>query len=156
MAKKTTLTVITPDGTFTRTTTRTYTHLVVVGPVMAHVLESQRQHSLSSAQSLLAKYERTVATGWCQDARPGVGGMWDRECCAAHLADGSYLRWIDDCKQRIADMTAQGTITDDCGPVHEVGWCGRLDLAQTLAKQHVGYYRWVRIYDRQGTLIASW
>lgn len=48
-------------------------------------------------------------------------------------------KWGDWWKERIADMENNW---------HVLGWCGRLDLAQQLARGHqAGYFQHVRIYD---------
>jgi hypothetical protein len=161
MAKKTALVVTSPLGTFTRSTARTYTYLVVVKGYPAERLEASRLAQIAAAQGRLALYLRTVATGQCQDARPGTAGDWDRECTARHLADGSFQQWIAENRAEIARLTARGPITQDAEgwslsdenlastPAWDVaGWCGRFDLAAKLAATPtLQAYREVAIVD---------
>jgi hypothetical protein len=148
MAKKTTLVVVTPVGTFTRTTARTYSHVVTVSHYRAELREQQRLAALANAKRQLARYLRTIETGQCQDARPGASGDWDRECTAKFLADGSYTEFVASTRATIADLESQGVITEDAHPTPGViGWCGRLDLALKLAATERASYRHVQIFE---------
>lgn len=158
---KTKLTVTSAYGTFTRTTARTYSHLVIAKGYMAERLEANRLAAISEATKTLAKYRSTVATGIDPDARPAgtVGGNWDRECTARYLAEGKYTGWIADTEAELARLIAMGPITDDrdhyClngtnGPPtwFVLGWNGRLDLARKLASStEASRYRNVVILD---------
>lgn len=167
---KPTLTVTTDIGTFTRQTARTYTHVVVAKGYRAELIESYRQAEIKRTTKDLATYRLTVATGQCQDARPGASGNWDREMTAQHLADGSYARYIADAEAELARLTAMQPITEDrpswgvsdanlaATPAwFALGWCGRLNLAATLAKSNeASRYRNVRVYEvATGKLVAK-
>ncbi len=132
--------VVTEFGTFKRSTkSRAYSHFVVVGPVRADVREHGRVSEIKHLRKLVAEYRKVVETGQCQDARPGRGGDWDRECTAKFLADGSYTKWIAQYEASIAKLEAQGTITETSGAPSAAGWCGRLDLARKEAARHTRY-----------------
>lgn len=155
------LTVTTEWGTFTRSTARTYTHLVIVKGYRAERIEAGRLANIADAKKRLAQYRQVVATGQCQDARPGRAGDFDRECTAKFLAEGRYAGWIQDAEQEIIRLEAVGPITEDRAdwgldaatlakvPTWGVlGWCGRIDLARKLATtQQAAAYRNVQIID---------
>lgn len=158
---KPTLTVTSEFGTFTRSTARTYTHIVIVKGYKAELVEGYRLESIKTHLKDLANYRKTVETGQCQDARPGAGGEWDRKITAVNLADGSYTRWIAANEAEVARLQAVGPITEDQNtgslaanylgqaPTFSViGWCGRLDLARKLATStEASRYRTVVIVD---------
>jgi len=149
MAKKTTLTVDSTHGTFTRQTARTYTHLVAVKGERAELLESERVRWIASRRREVARYRAILATGIDKDWRPAgtIGGNWDRECTAAFLADGSFTKWISEGETALAALEARGPITADAGTEWvAAGWCGRLDLAVKLAAQQ-DRYRHVAIIE---------
>ena len=157
MAKATKLTVTSTLGTFTRTTARTYTHLVVVKGYRAEVREAQRQANLANAKKTVAEYRLVVATGVCQNARPGTAGDWDRKCTAQFLAEGIYTKLIATLDAKLADPVLNTPITkDDAGDYGVIGWCGRLDLADKLVDQQ-GHYRHVAIIDvATGAVVQEW
>ena len=133
MAKQTKLAVISDLGTFTRTTARTYTHLVVVKGLKHEGRERQRRHTINTLTEELAEYRLTVATGVCQKPRAGQSGDWDRKCTAQFLAEGLYTEWIANAEARLASPELTTPITEDgAGDYDAIGWCGRLDLAAKL------------------------
>ena len=146
--KKQLLTVTTAHGTFTRTTARAYSHIVVVSHLRAEILERQRLASLAEQKRQLARNLRTIETGQCQDARPGASGDWDRQCTAKFLADGSYADFVATNREAIARLESQGVITEDGKQTPGcIGWCGRLDLAMKLAAIEAATFRNVRIFE---------
>jgi hypothetical protein len=152
MAKKTTLTVTTAIGTFTRTTARTYTHIVLVAGYKHEVAEARRQEDLKSQLAQAAKYRRILAGEKNIDIRTDhpVSEAFDRECQAQYLADGSYAKWAEKCEEAAALIIAGGPITQDGGPnsFGIIGWCGRIDLARKLANGDIARtYRTVKIFD---------
>jgi hypothetical protein len=127
------LKVITDVGTFTRTTERTYTHIVVVKGYRAEKLEASRLHHIKDCKQSLERYK----------------------------ADPAYARYIPECEAELATLEARGPITkdgdhwgdfrgltSDTPQWHVHGWTGRLDLARKLyATEGASRYRDVRIYD---------
>lgn len=143
---KTRLTVKTELGTFTRTTARTYSHVVVVDNERAEVLESERLRRIAEQRVYLKKYE-LGAGGIAQDVRP-LSREFDLKCHAEYLADGSYTRWIAGANETIAKLEATGPITADVPGAGVIGWAGRLDLARKLATSALATrYRTVKIFD---------
>lgn len=150
MAKIPTLTVTTEFGTFTRQTARTYTHLVIVSGERCERLEGTRLANLAEAKKNLAKYQRTIETGQCQDARNGQAGEYDRQFTAQSLADGSFQKWVAWEQDRIQHLEAQGPITEDqgTGTWTVISWNGRLDLARKEAQGTVAArYRKVHVIE---------
>jgi hypothetical protein len=151
------LTVTTDAGTFTRTTARTYTHIVVAKGVRAELLEARRLRDLASARKNAAEYQDAHDNGTLYDARPAgtVGGDWDRECHAAFRAEGKYAGWAQDARERAAKHEARGVITADEGDTFIIlGWAGRADLAAKVAVTELARdYRDVRIYALDGTRV---
>ena len=147
MAKQT-LTVTTDAGTFTRTTARTYSHIVVVANKRHEALEARRVSDNAHIQRDLTKYLETVRTGINPDDRT----EWKRALTAQWIADGSYAKWISQLQQELADSTP---ITADVATdLSVLGWCGRLDLAVKLAAgEEARVYRDVRIYALDGTRV---
>lgn len=156
------LTVTTEFGTFTRTTARTYTHLVIVQGYKAERIEANRLACIADTTKTLAKYRKTLATGIDPDWRPAgtVGGDHDRRCTAQFIAEGRYAEWIADAERALARLLFMAPITQDrnswtlddanltATPTFKVsGWCGRLDLAQKLAGKERDTYRLVAIID---------
>jgi hypothetical protein len=141
-------------GTFTRTTGRTYTHLVAVSGFRAELLEADRLGGIVAERKQAAKYRRIVATGRNPEDRLPV----HQELTATWIADGSLLKWAEEAEARAAKLEARGPITvdgasgwlQDDAPVvpHVLGWCGRLDLARKLASSNeAARYRTVRIFE---------
>lgn len=155
---KTKLTVQTEVGTFTRTTVRTYTHLVVARGYRASMIEAYRLATIASERKQAANYRETVRLGY----NPKDNSPFSRQCTVEHLADGSYLKWIASCDALIARLEAHGPVTrdldnwglDEANLASEattwrvVGWCGRLDLAQKLvASRDCGNLVDVRVFS---------
>ena len=143
------LTVDTAYGTFSRRTARTYTHLVVVGPIRFEVLEARRLADIRHRSKEAARYRLVVATGQDPTNRPAgtIGGDWDRECSAKYLADGSYLKWAEEAEAHVRQLTDAGPFLKDEGSPRVAGWCGRLDLARKLAAQQTRSFRFVAIIE---------
>lgn len=145
------LNVVTPLGTFTRSTVRTYTHLVVVKGFRAERREASRVTEIANLRKEVAKYRRTVETG----VDPTDDRVQSRDFTARSLANGSYAKWILDTDASIAKLEAQGPITEDgdtfCGGTpswNVLGWCGRLDLAGKLAaSKEADRYRHVAVVE---------
>lgn len=144
MAKTTKLTVKTDVGTFTRTTARTYTHLVVAKGVRHEILEAERLTKLQSLTNERARYAATILSG-IDPQHPEHVADW--------LAAGLYAKWVAGLNERIAAIATP--ITEDRGTSWDVlGWCGRPDLAfrKATEKGRVHYYdsasrhREVRVY----------
>jgi hypothetical protein len=148
---KTKLTVTTDAGTFTRTTTRTYSHIVVVKGERHELLQAERLAGIAQCLKYAAEYEKTVATGVSRDDRTD----WHREQTAKNIADGSYAKWIASYRAEAAELAARAPITADAGDTFGIlGWCGRLDLAGKLAAtDQASRYREVRIYALDGTRV---
>jgi hypothetical protein len=128
MTKKTKLTVKTDVGTFTRTTARTYTHVVVAKGVRHELLEAERLAALASARKLVAEYAAVVA-----GLRAPLGG----------LGRDRYTDYLASEEARLAKLEATGPITEDHGTKWVVlGWCGRPDLAAKKVNEtgRVHYY----------------
>lgn len=135
------LTVTTPEGTFTRQTARTYTHLVITRGYRAELLEAKRLQEIPYFRKLARNY------------RKGLDGYGT----PARTPQDQLNTWADEYDQRAADLEAKGPITQD----HDrgwglAGWCGRLDLAVKLADQEAKTYRQVKIYRvADGQLVGS-
>jgi hypothetical protein len=141
---KTKLKVTTDVGTFTRTTVRTYTHIVVAQSKAEH-LEAERLHTISWAtkyiehlDAKLADYAAYALTEKYPDSQPVLENNLDRVT-----------------KRKLA-AEAQGVITED-GPWSVLGWCGRLDLARklTTTDQTTRYFRNIRIYAIDGAQVLG-
>lgn len=145
--KKATLTVTTDLGTFTRTTARTYTHLVIVKGYRADRIEAHRVATIAHNLKLAKQY------------RKGLDGS-GRPCSSVNQEQLNI--WADEYQQSALVLEAMAPITDDKASwgLDEVnltsvptwgviGWCGRLDLARKLAagKEGVERFRDVRIID---------
>ncbi len=156
------LTVTTEFGTFTRSTVRTYTHLVIVQGYKAERIEANRLATIASTRRELKKYQQTVATGIDPDWRPAgtIGGDWDRKFTAEGLADGRFVGYIQHAEAEVARLEAIGPVTQDrdnwslseanltgTPTFKAAGWCGRLDLARKLAGKERDSYRLVAIID---------
>jgi hypothetical protein len=149
--KKAALKVVTPFGTFTRTTARTYTHLVIAKGERAELLEAERLAGIKERRKKAAQYAETQRTGIGHDLRPAgtVGGDWDRKCTAEYVAEGQYERWAIAAAATADKLEADGVITADRGSDFGVlGWSGRLDLARKVASTDIAArYRTVIIID---------
>lgn len=144
------LIVKTELGTFTRTTARTYSHIVVVAGYRAELREAERLGGIARAREEAARYRRAVETNTPDDLRRDpIARAFDLKCHAKWMADGSYQKWAESCDREAAILEAKGPITtdDDKNP-GVLGWCGRLDLARKLAAgREAVRYRTVRIFD---------
>jgi len=165
MAKTTKLTVTTAVGTFTRTTARTYSHVVVVGPARAEVLEAERLIAMQSLQDQIARYAAAVADNGAaslaaERARVTRNGLTPEqvESWLARIADihcgASQAKYLADAQASLAAYEAEGPVTEDRGDWTVLGWSGRFDLAEKLASsssldgwQAVARFRAVRVYD---------
>jgi len=167
MAKK--LVVKTDVGTFTRSTDRTYTHLVVVKGYRLERLEAARLAEIQTLSKERAKYEAALE-GRIDVRNHPVAKAWDIECHERNLRDGDYPKWIASCTERINALKAAGPVTKDGNdwsdfnprykghgtePVWAVlGWNGRLDLALKLAdSKQADAFRDVRVYALDGTRV---
>lgn len=147
---KTKLTVRTDIGTFTRTTARSYSHVIVIKGRRSDWLERNRLRELENMREQATRYRRALETGEYQlgPHDRSVATPWALECHARYLADGSYQKWADDCAAAAAKLEAEGPITEDSGDWGVWGWAGRLDLAvKEAATSRLEHYRHVRIYD---------
>jgi hypothetical protein len=151
------LTVTTDAGTFTRTTARTYTHIVVAKGLRSEVLEARRLRDLAQARKEAREYQDTHDNGTLYNARPAgtIGGDWDRECNAKFRAEGRYAEWAQNARDRVASHEARGPITADEGDTFGIlGWAGRADLAAKVAvTENARDYRDVRVYALDGTRV---
>lgn len=159
MTKKATLVVVTPVGTFKRSTARTYTHLVVVGPKRAEWLEEKRVAKIASRRKSVAKHEAAIADNGAAElaaerARVIRNGLavvdadkWIAQIAYIHEAP-AQIEYRDAALAEIATLEAKGTITADEGAPEVLGWCGRLDLARKLANtEQATPHRFVHIYE---------
>lgn len=130
------LTVTTDVGTFTRRTARTYTHIVLVKDVRAEVLAADRFQELTSTHRELNAYRAGTGT----DGRP-LDPKW--------IESGKVAGWITDLEAKLAQLEAQGNITQDQPTDWTVyAWCGRRDLAdKQFETEQLARYRHVRLYD---------
>jgi len=157
MAKHTKLTVATEVGTFTRTTVRTYTHLVVAGPTRAEVLEARRQEQMAESRREIAEYGAPgavinhIAAERARVTRNGMSPAQVDEWMAriAHLhTDETFAGYAADAAATLARLEQEGPVTVDRDAPGVLGWCGRLDLAMKLAAtEQANPYRWVRVVD---------
>lgn len=143
MAKKQTLTVTTEFGTFTRTTARTYTHVVIASGRSDTAICARLTWDLK-----LAKQNRRYYQGM-------LDGTEARANCYSH----GVLMTDDMLKARVAELQAEieaieaGTKLDAeiaksaAATFGDLGWCGRLDLARKLAAPNVTEFRKVLIID---------
>jgi hypothetical protein len=148
---KTKLEVKTEHGTFTRTTARTYTHLVIAKGYRAEKIEASRLFEITEARKDATRYRKVIAQG--HDPQFPNSAEW--------LAEGKYAQWAEEADQRAARLEAVGPITADLDNwgLHDanlastptwgvLGWCGRLDLARKLADTDgASRYRTVHIID---------
>lgn len=143
MAQK--LTVTTEVGTFTRSTARTYTHLILVKDVRHEALEAGRLDFISSRKATAKGYRQTLATGTSKDD----SCQFHRDFTAKTIADGSLAKWADEYEREAAEREAAGPVTADQVTDWEAwGWSGRLDLAvKEATTARLGRRRQVRIYD---------
>jgi len=171
------LTVKTDVGTFTRTTARTYTHVVVAKGYRAEILEASRLAAIAEAKRQVAEYSRIVETndptiGARKVERDGnsVARDWDIKCHTEFIADGSYAKWLANSKAEAARLEALGPITADANSWGDfgrhtstgepatwqvLGWCGRADLAGKLAdSKEASKFRDVRVYAVDGTRVS--
>lgn len=139
------LVVKTDVGTFTRTTARTYSNIVVTNAYRAEWLEGQRVACLADTRALVARYKKTLQTGVGHDDR----NEFHRQFTARCIADGSYVKWLAEKEAQLVRLEDQGKIVEDQDTPWEVlGWTGRLDLARKLAStSDAAIFRTVRIYD---------
>lgn len=152
---KTKLAVTTEYGTFTRTTARTYTHLVILRGYRAEMREGYRQAEIAAQKKEAARYRRVIAAG--HDVKDTTA--WQRENTQQFLNEGKFLAWAEMAERRVAQLEAMGPITADgndgwtladAAPVLSwgvAGWCGRLDLARKLADKERNTWREVMIVD---------
>jgi hypothetical protein len=113
--KPRTLTIHTPHGTVTRTTARTYTHVVT-------------RAGLTLLEELAVLHERV-----CRTEQHLADTATEPRVLMMHLANGErQLKQIEALQARIATT----------GPFHRdpiiCGWCGRLELALRLAARVPG------------------
>lgn len=148
MAKAAAVKVVTEVGTFTRTTARSYSHIVVVGPVRAAYLERRRQEQMAAAADDAVRYAKIAETG----VNPRMSkspSEHDVLCHEKFLSDGSYMLWSRQAEASLASLTEKGEITASEGAPAAYGWCGRLELArrQRASVAAQGIYEWVRVFD---------
>jgi hypothetical protein len=149
------LKVSSPLGTFTRTTVRTYTHLVVVRGKKHETLEAQRLRGIASWKKEAAKYREVIAAGF--DRTDRNNGGFDQKFTAEKLADGSYAKWATECETSARELEARGPITED-GDNDAwafIGWCGRLDLAQKLYAQQDDWRHVAIVSVADGSVVFS-
>lgn len=139
---KSKLTVTTPEGTFTRTTARTYTHLVVAGPTRAEVAEDDRLKELAHCSKAARRYAQLKDV----DGKPLEPRWWDRAAA-----------WAAEEAQRAAHLANRGRITSDQGTTGVLCWNSRLDLAMTEARRDTSQrFRTVRVYEvATGKMVAE-
>jgi hypothetical protein len=131
-------TVETPHGTVTRTTERTYTHVVTAaGPLLVEILaeqERQRAGHLESAIVMARAIEGTAPyPEW-------MAGMAPKDRADRAKANAKYhaevVGVIDTRLERLrAQLEAEGPKAR--GKLFVRGWCGRPDLAAKLVSQSI-------------------
>jgi len=142
MAKRT-LTVTTEFGTFTRTTHRDYTYVIVAGPRRFESREQERQAEMRGSRESIAYYRRIIDNGGDPDAP-----LWRQKYIAEGLASGEYAKALASARARLTTNDARGVITEDSGKPCAWGWSSRLDLARKeAASSRLRWARWVRIFD---------
>ncbi|WP_181423052.1 hypothetical protein [Serratia marcescens] len=144
MAAKTKYFAIDANGArHTRTTARTYTHMVVV----CHNLEKSRQGA--SSKEAKASHARNYDYH-AREAGPNPQFRHSPEHMAEHKRIAAMDRdhYVEICV--LADIerinkAGKGEYADQW---HDFGWCGRLDLAQKLAAKWAHYGK-VEILEAQ-------
>jgi hypothetical protein len=150
MAKKTTLTVTTPHGTFTRETNRPYAYIVVARGSRLDYLTRNNQGEVVNATKNLA-YERQclaeleggfVRYEWNGTREAQIANA--QECIAANLA---FLAPGAAQAKLAAEIAASDARL--LAPFSEKGgqWSSRLDLAIRVANDMATTCRDVRIFD---------
>lgn len=134
MAKQTKLTVATPLGTFTRTTARAYSHIVVVAD---HTAEYSAR---------VEGWDRDRVTGDLEELENRVAG---REALYPWKTIEEVEAQLAHSREEFANLETRARERRDRAARPDVlGWCGRLDLARKLASTTAAsHYQTVRIFS---------
>lgn len=126
--------VVTPHGTFKRTSqNRTYTHVVVGINERKEWLEEGRLNDILVNQRNAKKYRDVIA------------GLAPK---SPLLSIEDYKGFANNADARVAKLVAQGPYTEDRAVSVALGWAGRPDLAAKLLRtQSFHIYREVKAYD---------
>jgi len=127
------LAVITDLGTFTRETSRPYTHVVVAGGRRAEVLEAHRLMSIANFRHQVECYKQGLDT-------TGV---------PLTFAPEVVLQWIVDLTRDVEGLEAKGPITQDTVALWQAtNWSADKDRAIALAhSDELFSFRTVRVYE---------
>jgi len=109
------VTAQTPWGPVSRSTVRTYTHVVVSFELQPGVAERWLARDIKNVESNIAYYQSVLKTG---------------ETASKYWTLEQVQRDLDDAEMRLAKLTLDRVHGRQQLIAH--GWCGRLDLAQKL------------------------
>ncbi|WP_171454591.1 hypothetical protein [Serratia marcescens] len=144
MAAKTKYFAIDANGArHTRTTARTYTHMVVV----CHNLERMRQSASSEAER---KSHGKNFDYHAREAGPNPQFSNTPEQMAEHrrIAEMGRDHYIEICVLSGIERINKAGVGEYADQWRDFGWCGRLDLAQKLAAKWAHYGK-VEILEAQ-------
>lgn len=139
MPNKNKITLNTIWGKVTRTTARNYTHVVMRLGYKESYIIAQHEQSVAYTRAELRKHEmmlsgerpRRYATTTDADLRRWIAA--DRERLASYPEQ--LEKWLQENKEIIRKKIG-----------HELGFCGRLDLAEKLYKQHAEISHHIAIF----------
>lgn len=128
MSKAKKITVETSRGTFTRTTARTYTYIVVGRwdqEAARLAAETMNKRELENAQENFTYYAQLVSRG------PGEHdvGQWE---AAKDLIEDGFAAYVERRRQDKIERHEEAVARGQYG-FTAFNWCGRLDLAQKEA-----------------------
>lgn len=146
MSKKIKLTATTPVGTFTRTTARTYTHVVVARQDQAAAREraySATAHDTKTARSNFAFYTHQAELG-VEGLKAEHAAKWRyvkpqaefirQHMTAKSLAGLGLDGYLATLRERAIE-SHEKTVREGGFQFGAINWCGRLDLAQKEASK---------------------
>jgi hypothetical protein len=139
MAAKPKLRVTTPVGTFTRSTDRTYSHIVVSRGYSPSYVRDRLARELAYNRKLEREYAAVVAGG-------PLSAIYESQ-------RDRFPAYLDEVRGEIAGHEAKLAqwLADSAAATYSiVGWCGRLDLARKLAAKQAGMDQDVRIFQLDG------
>lgn len=143
MAKNRKLTATLPNGeVITRTTARTYTHVVVYTISEAKAMAAAWNTDIERQERKNFSYYSHCATGQHEHTRPRADApQWEINNAATYRKQAQYiLDGFPTVEAFLADRKArseeQARKQIDAG-WHIAGWCGRPDLASKLAASRV-------------------
>lgn len=172
MANKNKYSVTSKFGTFTRSTNRTYSHMVVICGRGEDVLRAKAAEQLAYDKDLVVRYTEGVrvaqGTGFAGTVGQGdsvwvpvqQAGFGSGRVCGHSLTD--IQQWLADRQEAVATSAArlEKTLADNLDRVsnrkgEDVGWASRLDLAVSNANKYrkLGYAAYV-IEVATGNVVA--